>query len=335
MNEIIIYAFFSTFFVMLSFLFSGSEMALISVNKYRLKKQADAGNKNAKKILNIIKNPTEMINTILIGINLSVVSGSIFIHSLLKQFIPHQTALIALFLSSAIFLIIGELIPKSIFRYAPNKLILKIAPFLILVFKLLRPFEKIFTLAVKKFIKIKNTKSYETINKNDFLKLIDLAYEEKTLSETEKKLIEKTFELKSTYITKIMIPLEKVCLIDENTTVENAKRIIKAQMHSRVPVFSTSKNNIIGITNIYDIFSETNSAKLIKQIMRPPAYISKHTTCDKALLELSKKKIPILIVAENKNNNMAIGIVTEKNLIDHFIGEITKNISTNIENKRL
>jgi len=164
-------------FLTLGFLFAGSEMALISLNRYRVTKKADSGDKKFQALKAIIDDPIRMINTLLIGINLSIIAGSILIHSLLDEFIEHNAALWALLLSSFSYLLIAELIPKTLFHRAPTKMALKILPFLKISFALFRPAEKYFSILVRRTIR-KSPDNLRKLSKEELTDLLELASNE-------------------------------------------------------------------------------------------------------------------------------------------------------------
>jgi len=318
----IIYIFCIAFFLLAGFLFAGSEMALISINKYRVQKKSEAGDIRSQSLYEIIKDPIRMINTLLIGINLSIVAGSIFIHALLKEFHVKNHTLWALLASSFIYLLIAELIPKTLFHIAPNKMALKILPFLKVSFSSFRHIEKYFSALVNKTIKKNPDIHKKKLSRDEFLDLLNLASSEGSVYDEEKSLILKAFNLSLSKITDIMIPMERVDGIREDSDISQAVLKSKESRHSRIVVTSREDNTrIIGIITIYDILFSTESIKDIPSIMRPPVFVKDMITCDKALRKLRSHKTPFLVVKDTGSNDKSIGIITASDLINHLFGE--------------
>ncbi|MCK5706206.1 MAG: DUF21 domain-containing protein [Candidatus Aureabacteria bacterium] len=319
---VLIYILIILVFLCGAFLFAGSEMALITLNKHRVMKKAKKGDKKNIALQKIIDDPVRMINTLLIGTNLCIISGSILSNALFKITTIKNPAIWALFITSFLYLIIGELIPKTLFRYAPNKMALKILPFLKISFFIFHPIEKIFSALVTKTIKKNPETNNKRISKKDFIDLLELASNEGSFQKIEKELILKTFEFSRSSIKDIMVPIEKVVIIDQSDTVEKAIDLFKKSRHSRILVRKEgTQNNISGILTIFDILYSNEEINEISSVIRPASRIKENLTCERAFQFILTKKSPLLIVYSSEGTERCTGIVTISDLINNLFGD--------------
>ena len=255
------------FFLIAGFLFAGSEMALISLNRHRGLKRSEAGDGQCRSLMKILDDPTRMINTLLIGINLCIVSDSILVHAFLEKLHVMNPAFWTLLFMSFAYLIIGELIPKMLFHLAPNKMALLILPFLKISFFLFRPFEMFFSLLVRKTISGDLESRKKRLSQEDFLELLDLASDEGAVEEAEKMLMIKTFEFSRSKVQDIMVPIEKVDGISENASLRAAVQKSRSSRHSRIVVRKhDEEDRIIGVLTIYDILFSSSDISDISSI---------------------------------------------------------------------
>lgn len=319
---LIIYSFFIAISLISGFLFAGCEMALISLNKNRVIKRSKSGDKKCMQLQKIIEDPVAMINTLLIGINFSVITCSILVHSILDTFLKDNAAIWTLFIMSFVYLIIGEIFPKTLFRYAPNKMALKMLPFLRIFFVLFRPAEKFLSYLVRKAI-TKRPKEYkQKLSKQEFLEILKLTADEGAINDVEKKLILQTFNLSKCTIKDIMIPIERVDRVSEDDDLRAAIKKSKESQHSRIAIHKKDdKSHIVGTLGIYDILYSSDEIKEIRQIMRPPVVIKEDLTCDRAFQILLSHKNPFLIAKSDNAKEKSTGIVTVTDIINHLFGE--------------
>lgn len=235
--------------------FSGTETALVSCNKMRIRYKMEKGSPTAKVIWSLLKNPHKVLATTLVGTNLCVVTGSIFATHLFMRLFADNGPIIATCFMTPLILIFGEMLPKSICRVHGNALLFFTAPILAFFQKLLFPIIKIvefLTALILKGFGLKYTKKDPFLTKEDIELLVRQITKEGVLERSEQSAIHQIFDFRYTRVGNIMIRLRDIISIDYN---DDRKTIIEKAKKSRLTRYPVLENRQIkGLLNIFDIF---------------------------------------------------------------------------------
>ncbi|MBF4806694.1 MAG: DUF21 domain-containing protein, partial [Pseudoleptotrichia goodfellowii] len=211
--------------------FSGAEMAIVSINKNKLKMLVEEGNKKAILLENLLKEPSKFLSTIQVGITLAGFFASASAATGLAQYlslymkkihIPYSNQLsmiLITFVLSYITLVFGELIPKRIALRSSEKMALSSIGIIVFVSKVFSPFVKILTLStnsVLTILKMKEDNLEEQVSKEEIRSLVEVGREHGIINESEKEMIENIIEFDEKIAREIMIPRTKVFLIDKD-----------------------------------------------------------------------------------------------------------------------
>src|SRR3989338_7974458 len=237
--------------------FAASEIAFVSVNRIRIKHEAESGSLPAKKIESLLSSPEKLFGTCSLGINLSVVTGTSVVTSLLVVRYGNMADFYATLIMAPLSIILAEIIPKSVFQHRADFFArLSIYPLRVAML-VLYPFVSV-TSYITNFIMFYFTGKREF--KGHFVTREEIKYliraaEKKVLDAEEKKMIGKIFDFRNITVEECMIPLIDVAALDENSTIEMARRRMEHTNYSRLPVFRERIHNICGILNVSDILS--------------------------------------------------------------------------------
>ena len=296
--------------IILAGFFSGSETALISVNRVRLRHLAEAGRVDATKIIELIKRPEQVLAMVLIGTNITVVVASGLCTSLVGKWR-------SILIMTPLMLIFAETIPKFLFRQRANEIALKFA-------KPISFFHKLFYPVV--FVILRLSGQRERPQRSPFVTREELKYliregeHSGAIEPRERSIIYSIFDFGAKRVKEIITPLKKVAAIDAEADVKILEEIAKRTGYSRIPVYETSKENIIGIANILDAAFIEDTTQKVRKFARPCTFVSQDTLIDKVLLTLQSKKQPLAIVTDV--NRKPIGIVTIEDVVEEIVGEI-------------
>ena len=307
--------------VMFSAFFSASETAFTTLNRIRLKTEAEAGDSRAALVLSIAENYDKMLSTILIGNNIvNIASASlatiVFTHVLGDAGVSVSTAVM-----TVIVLIFGEISPKNLAKEHPEAFARFSAPFLRLLITILTPINFIFSQWKKLLNKIFKKKSDNRMTQEELKTIVDEAQSEGGIDEEKGELIRSAIEFDDLTADDILTPRVDIVGIDEECPFQEISDIFLKNSYSRLPVYSDSIDNIIGIVHEKDYFSAQKSGiSDIKQVMKKVLYISRTVKISDLLRTLQKTKSHMAIVVDEFGGTE--GLVTMEDIIEELVGDI-------------
>ncbi len=311
------------FFVLLQAFFSGSEMAVISVNRIRLEQMAQNKVSQAVLLKKMLSSPNRVLSTTLIGTNLSVVISSVVFTSLVvASWGAGFTWLVPLIMTPLI-LIFAEAVPKAVARFHADTITFHIA-------RLLKFFEWIFwpVVLLVSFIarimllplKVKPPKRLSPFVSREELKLlIQESKKDVDIKPHERAIVHRIFEFGSKKVKEIMVPMKDVVNIAASDNPWQLKEISKASGFSRILVYEEKKENIIGFANVFDALYEEKRFTQVKECLRPVLYISQESPMDQVFYSLQLQRKQIAVLLDEKKQH--VGMVSFKDLLDEIVGE--------------
>ena len=319
--------------------FSSAEMAIVSINRNKLKILVEEGNKKAIMLENLMKEPSKFLSTIQVGITLasffasaSAATGlsqylSIYLGKLKIPYSSHISMILITFLLSYITLVFGELIPKRIALRSSEKTALASVGIIVMVSKIFSPFVKFLTFStnvILTVLKMKEDNIEEKVSKEELRSLVEVGREHGIINEVEKEMIENIIEFDEKVAREIMIPRTKVFLIDKNISVDELFEKKEVEVYSRIPVYEDEADNIVGILFMKDLMIEAyrkgfQNVKLT-EIMQEAYFVPETKNVNELFNEMQaeKKHIAILIGEYGEFS----GIVTLEDLIEEVMGNI-------------
>lgn len=319
--------------------FACAEMAMVSVNKSKIRRMAEEGRKSAKLVLQFSEEPTKFLSTIQVAITLAGFFSSASAASglsdplgtwLTQKSIPYgnQIALISVTLILSYFtLVFGELVPKKVAILMPEAISMFCVKPIKAVSKVASPFIKLLTLSTNLVtlpFGLKEGNTEEILSREELISLVNEGQAQGVLNRKEKEMINSIMEFDEKTAKEIMTPRVKVFAIDiAEPKEEYLEELLKAT-YTRIPVYEEDIDNIIGILFIKDFLKEAIKVGAenvdIKAIMKTP-YLVPESKVIKDLfreLQISKKQIAVLI---DEYGGFS-GIVTMEDLVEEVMGDI-------------
>lgn len=322
--------------IIINGIFSATEIAFLSVNKYKLNKEVKKQNKKAIKIVNLLNDSSAFLSAIQVAITLSGFLASAFAAESFASEIAQNISLsfisevaltnvlivVITMILSYFTLVFGELLPKKIGLAYSDKIAYAMVNTICYVIIFFKPFIailKVSTDILEKIFKIE--KKEEKVE--DELKdtIID-----SNLEELEKKLLLNVFEFNDVTVKDVMTEKEKVVSFDINDSKEEMFEKISKSKFTRFPIEKNGK--IIGILNIKDIILSRDKNFNIYKYLRKVEKLDSKTIIDDAFLLLNSNYEAMAIV---KENNEYIGIVTIEDIIEHILGNVFDEYDQNID----
>ncbi len=327
LNLVILFALF-----LLSAFFSGSEVALFSLNRKKIKKDLEANPLISRYLLYLLDYPRRLLVTILLGNTIVNVAASIIAVSLALDYaanssIPKDIILTVQIITLTAFVILfGELTPKVWASKNPVTFSKVVAVPLYWVSVFIFPVAEILTEIIRIAIsKIRLDKAKMAILPEEIPELADLGHERGTLVEEEHGLIQSIVEFRSVTSQEVMTPRVDIISVSVDFSFEEILNVITNSGHSRIPVYKEDLDEIIGIIYAKDLLPYVRNEELKKKfslakLARKPMFIPETKIISESMHEFQEKKTHIAIVVDEYGGTA--GLVTLEDIIEEIIGEI-------------
>jgi len=311
------------FFLMLSFLFSGIETGLLSIDRLALERDAKR-NKNREALLRFVRQPDKFLGTTLIGnniVNVLLASISTLIVDRLGSlaFDARYTSLVI----GSIVLLFGEIMPKAIFRDHADTIVPKLFPVLQFFYFLLRPFVAIVTWlnqALRKLLKLEDGDQYDYLTKDDLSFLLSQS-EGDSISAPQMEMIEDALDFTELEARNVMVPRMDIIAIPETATIAEVIELAKVEGFTRYPVYRTNMDDIVGVLIIYDILKKDCTQDMkAGDIIHEPLFAPENTDIDVLLKEMQSKRRSMAIIVDSYGGTA--GIITMEDILEEIVGDI-------------
>lgn len=312
--------------VILSAFFSGSETALISVGKIRIKHLADSGNKDAKRLVKLLENPEQFLAAILVGNNIVNVFASVLAANAALRIFGEPGIAIATGSMTLLILIFGEVFPKTFASRNSESVSLKIAKPILFIVYIFSPIVEILTKFTNFLIILLGGKERiktPFVTEDMINMLLRVGEKEGTIEKHEREIIHNVFEFSDETAQGVMTPREKMVCIEESQSLSSALALINRSGHSRIPVYKKNFDNIIGMIYVKDLLMyKDDELRRIKsgEILRPVMFVKAERKISSIFKELQQKKLNISIVVDDYMR--VIGLVSLEDILEELVGEI-------------
>lgn len=318
--------------VILSAFFSSAETALTTMNKLRLRTLMEEGSKNAAIAMKLVQNPGKLLSTILIGNNIVNLSASslstVFATNLCIQAgtpIPVSTAVgIATGVITLVVLLFGEILPKTLATRYSEKLSLAYARIIYALTIILTPLIFIVNLLSSGVLKLlRADKKVKTqMTENELLTFIDVSHEQGVIEQEEHEMITNVVDFGDSMAKDVMVPRIDIVFASVDSTYEELTQLFKEEKYSRIPVYEKSKDNVIGIVNLKDLFCYDKDPKdfVLRNFLREPFYTYEYQKTSELMLKMKDQSFNIAIVLDEYG--ATAGLITLEDLLEEIVGEI-------------
>jgi len=323
--------------------FAAAEIAIISLSEAKLKKQAEDGDKKAKKLLKLVQSPDRLLSAIQIAITLagflsSAFAADSFADPLVRWLVEDvgitnisQKALntivvVAITIILSYFsLVLGELVPKRLGMKKTEKVARFTVGVVSAVARFFRPliwFLSKSTNAVLRLMGIDPTADEEEVSEDEILMMVDLGEEQGAIEAAEKELIENIFEFNNTTAEDVMVHRTDMIMVWADDTAAEIIKTIRESGMSRFPVYEEDADDIIGIlsTREYLLNAQLAHPKTLRELLRPAYFVPESVRTDVLFRDMQSKKVHLSIVVDEYGGTS--GLVTLEDLLEEIVGNI-------------
>ena len=326
--------------ILLNAYFAASEIAFISLNDAKIEKQAKEGNKKAKQIYKMLKNPSKFLATIQIGITLAGFLSSAFasdafadkLAPMLNNLLPMLgtdtwrtiSIILITILLSFFTLVFGELVPKRLAMKYYEKVSFGTIGVIRGISFITAPFVKLLTFSTNVISKIFGVKENEEeiVTEEEIKMMIDEGEEKGTIDQEEKELLNNVFEFNDTTASEIMTPRIDIFALKISQDLYEVLDELDDYKYSRIPVYEDTIDNIKGIILNKDILKDLRDKKKIniKKLIKEVHFVPESVPIDKLFRQLQRNKMQMAIVIDEYGGTA--GLVTMEDILEELVGNI-------------
>ena len=324
--------------ILLSAFFSGSETALMSINRYRLRHRAREGHRGAILVSRLLDRPDRLIGLILLGNNFVNVSASILAPFVAYHIYPHQTwgvLLLVTVILTLIFLIFAEVTPKTLAALHPELVAYPAAYIYTVLLKIMLPVVLMVIIITNSILRLFGVKEQQlagfSLSREEFSTVVKEAGA--MLHQRHRSMLLNVLELEETTVEDIMVPRNEVVGIDLDDDWDEILEQLQHAKHTRIPIFRESVDNIIGILHVKRVVrlitDENFDKAVLEGTMADPYFIPEGTPLTKQLMNFQQRKRRIALVVDEYGD--LLGLVTLEDILEEIVGEFTTDIPANIK----
>jgi putative hemolysin len=323
--------------ILINAFFAATEIAIISLNDTKIRRQAEEGDQTSVKIDRLIDEPSRFLATIQVGVTLAGFLSSAFaadnfadrLYLLIGVDLPvvRTVCMILVTLILAFFsLVFGELVPKRIAQNNPEKMAAAAVGAISVAGTLMYPFVRLLTVStnlVLRLLRIDPTRVDRSVTEEEIRMRVDVGREMGSIHEEEKEMIENIFEFNDIPVKEIMTHRTDIISVSVDATYEEVMDIALNEHYTRIPVYEENIDNIIGILHIKDLLRfamEPHDQFCLRDLIRPPYLVPESKSSDAVFRDMQKAKAQIAIVIDEYGGTA--GLITIEDLLEEIVGNI-------------
>ena len=320
--------------ILLSAFFSGSETALMTINRYRLRHMKNSGHAGATRAHNLLKRPDRLIGLILLGNNFVNILASSLATIIAIRMGGEGAIAVAAGLLTLVILIFAEVTPKTLAAVHPEKLAFPAAfiykPLLKILYPLIWVVNSI-TNGMLRWFGISPEKIEEQHLSQDELRTV-VAEAGAMVPKRHQKMLLSILDLQNETVEDIMIPRNEMDGIDLEDSIEEIVSQLQNGFYTRMVVFDNGIDNLVGVIHIRNAMVALTQGGLtkekIREIAEDPYFIPEGTPLNRQLLNFQREKKGFGLVVDEYGD--LLGLVTLADVLEEIVGEFTTDPSDNI-----
>lgn len=318
--------------ILLSAYFSGTETAMMALNRYRLRHLVKRGNRGAIKADKMLQRQDRLLGVILVGNNLVNFSAATVATVIGFQLMGDTGVLLAPWILTIVFLIFAEVAPKTLAAERPENWALKAVYILKPLQNVLMPVVALINVVsnalVRPFLPVSNNDDDQLTT--DELKTV--VVEGATSVGERQNMLTRILDLESVTVDDIMVPKAEIAALNIDEDIASIMAAVAASQHTLLPIYKDSFDNVLGILHLRRvarlILNENFSKADLLQLTREPYYVPEATPLHTQLFNFQKEKQRLALVVDEYGDIQ--GIVTLEDILEEIVGEFTSDYAANM-----
>ena len=305
--------------------FSGSEIALVNSDKLKMHHRAKQGNRGAKLVLRLFETPDVLLGTTLVGTNIATIILTTLGTMLMIRSFGQLGDLYAVLLFTPLFLVLGEVVPKSVFQQKSNEIapmiVYPLRVFSFLFYPLVFIFSRVARLCAR-LVGGGKTEQTVFITREQMRMVVDMAERGANVDVFDRVRIKRVIRFAETSVGEAMITVAEMTAINRNRDTRSAITLVRRRGYNRLPVYSRNISNITGVVTLttWDLMDPELQDRPLEQLIKPAHYVSPYQTIDQLLPILRNRDDHMAVVVDEFGS--AVGMITMEDILEEVVGEI-------------
>lgn len=305
--------------------FSGSEIALVHADRLKLQHLANKGHRGAALVLKRLHKPEVMLGTTLVGTNLSVVTLTTLGTTLMIHFFGEHGDLYAFLFYTPLFLIIGEVVPKSVYQQKADTL----GPIVIFPLQffswLFYPLVFVFSWVARKvahLVGIEISSRELFTNREQIRTVIEMAEQGADIDVFDRDRIIRVTNFADTTVGEAMVPIGEMTTLSKDKSTSEAIHLARQHAHFRLPVYEDEHNQITGVVSftMWDLMDPQLLTQPLSDFIKAACYVTHHELLDELLPVLQQRPDHMAVVVDEFGS--AIGMITLEDILEQIVGDV-------------
>ncbi|SHI81099.1 putative hemolysin [Malonomonas rubra DSM 5091] len=308
----------------LSGFFSGSETALLSLDKLRVRFLQQTERRGAAKLAKLLDDPDRLLSGILVGNNLVNIAASVIATGLFVGYFGERGELYTVLILTPILLIFSEVCPKTYAAQYPEKMSFFVLNPIRFVVWSLTPVVLVVSSLSKALTRFFRSKEAEglSVSEDEIRAIIEVGEESGVVAAEQRRMLHGIFDLSETRVRDVMIPRTEVVGVEVSAGFDEVLATVQQARHSRFPVYDDSLDNIVGVVHskkVLDYIGRTEQFSLA-EMCRKPFFVPESKRIAVLLQTFRKMREHLAIVVDEYGG--VEGIVTLEDVVEEIVGEI-------------
>ncbi len=313
--------------------FSGTETAMMSLNRYRLKHLVKEKHRGARRANRLLRRPDRLLGVILVGNNLVNFTAATIATMIGLRLFGDAGVLLAPWVLTLTFLIFAEVAPKTLAAQHPEawsfRAVFGLQPLLKVFYPAVAFVNWISNALVSPLMRGIDTAPGDGLSREELRTVVN----EGGVSVGERQsMLVRLLDLESVSVNDIMVPRSEIVGVDVDDDLADIINLTATSQHTLLPVYKESINNVLGILHLRRLsrflHGELTSKADLLQLTREPYYVPEATPLDTQLLNFQKEKQRIALVVDEYGDVQ--GIVTLEDILEEIVGEFTSDYASNM-----
>jgi putative hemolysin len=312
--------------VIISAFFSASEAALISVSRLRARTLADRKIRGAANVVHLVEHRNRFLTSVLIGNTVALLAAdSLATELAIRAGLP-RPAVLSTVIMSVLLLLFGETIPKTVGSAEGDRWVLRLAPLMRAIAWVMTPIANALLWLTSVLLRPFGIRNVQRIfvTEEDIRALVNVGAEQRVIEEGEREMIHSVIEFGDTIAREVMTPRPDIVAVSADSTARRALDVIIAEGHSRLPVYSESIDDIVGVIHDRELLIALATGAIatttLRSLMRPAVHVPESKRVAELLREMQRDKFSLAVVVDEYGGTA--GLVTMEDLLEEIVGEI-------------
>ncbi len=310
--------------ILFSGLFSAVETAYSSASRIRLKAMENDDVPGAGRVLKVLDNYDRFLTSVLIGNNIvNILAATLGTILFTRWYGEAEGPTISTIVITLVVLLFGEITPKTFAKQSPERFAIRTLGFVRFIMVLFRPLGLVFQGWQYLTSKLFKVEEADPDISDELITMVDEAEKDGDLEEHESDLISAAIEFNDLDVKDILTPRVEVVAIPINASLKEVANVFSMNSFSRLPVYETSIDNIVGVIHEKDFYNMMYRDKehgLLRKIITPVIYTTENVKISTVLKQLQGAKAHLAVVLDEYGGTA--GIVTMEDIIEELVGEI-------------